>query len=321
VTSFFLAVAIGAVVFLAAQLVLNRIARARIKRQVLGAVRREEAAAAPDGGRLVARFEGLFGATERRLGGTRGWAVVAALLARADVRMRAVELVWLVGGGGLAAGILLALASGSLLAVVWAPLLAAAVAYAYLALRAARRLRSFDAQLPDLLGELAASLRAGHSLSQGLQVVADDAAEPARAELQRVLAETRLGRPLEEALDEMATRLPSAELRYVLSAVAVQRQVGGSLASLFDLVAETVQQRQRFERKVRSLTASGRLSAAVLIAMPFALALLLSAINHAYLSPLFQTSTGRVLVVGGLVLMGVGAIVLKRIVSIKGVTT
>jgi tight adherence protein B len=161
-------------------------------------------------------------------------------------------------------------------------------------------------------------LRAGHSLTQALQVIADDAEEPARSELACVLGETRLGRPLEDALARMSERLPSRELSYVLTAITIQRQVGGSLASLFELVAETVHERQRFERKVRSLTANGRMSAYVLTALPFALAVVLTLLNRSYLNPLFQTSTGRTLVGTALVLMALGALLLKRIVSVRG---
>ena len=105
---------------------------------------------------------------------------------------------------------------------------------------------------------LAASLKAGHSFRQAIQAVVDEGQPPASKEFKRVLTETRLGRPMDDALADMAERLGSKNLSFVVTAVTIQRQVGGSLAGIFDMVADTVRQRQQFARKIRSLTAMGR---------------------------------------------------------------
>ena len=174
-------------------------------------------------------------------------------------------------------------------------------------MRGRRRLRTFDDQLPEVLVTIAASLRAGHSLKQGLQAVAEEASEPARSEFGRAFAEARFGRPLEDALEEMSRRLGSHDLEYVVTAIAVQAQVGGSLSNLFDLVGETVRQRQQHARKVRSLTAMGRMSAYVLVGLPFVLAALLNLLNPGFMTPLFSDPVGQMLIAYALVSMAIGS--------------
>jgi tight adherence protein B len=110
----------------------------------------------------------------------------------------------------------------------------------------------------------------------------------------------------------------SSELDFTLRAVVVQQQVGGSLAGLFELVAETLTQRQQFRQKVKSLTAQGKLTAIVLIGLPFAVAFLISLVSPGYLDPLFNTSTGQFLIGLGLVMMTFGALSLRKITSFKG---
>ncbi len=133
-----------------------------------------------------------------------------------------------------------------------------------------------------------------------------------------MLAETRLGRPMDGALAEMSRRVGSKNLEFVLTAVTIQRQVGGSLASIFDMVAETVRNRHQFARKVKGLTAMGRASAYVLIALPFFVAAAVTVINAEYMRPLYHSSTGHKLMITGVVMIAVGSMFLKKIVSFRG---
>lgn len=133
-----------------------------------------------------------------------------------------------------------------------------------------------------------------------------------------MLTEAQLGRPIDDSLAEMAQRLGSKNFEFVITAVTIQRQVGGSLAGLIDMVADTVRQRQQFIRKVRGLTAMGRAGSYVLIALPFVIALALTAMNAEYMSPLYHTSTGHKLILLGFVMMSIGSLMLKKIVSFKG---
>ena len=116
----------------------------------------------------------------------------------------------------------------------------------FVSLKAKRRTNAFENLLPDLLITLAASLKAGHSFRQGIQSAVEEGQEPVSKELKRVLTETQLGRPMDQALAETADRVGSKNFSFVITAVTIQRQVGGSLANLFDMVADTVRQRQQF---------------------------------------------------------------------------
>jgi tight adherence protein B len=132
-----------------------------------------------------------------------------------------------------------------------------------------------------------------------------------------VLAEEKLGRPLDQAIAAMCNRIGSPDLDYVATAVNVQSQAGGSLATLFDTLSETVRERQRHARKVRALTSMGRMSAAVLICLPIGLTALMTLISPRYMAPLFTKSAGHVLVALCLASMTVGALVLKKIVNVR----
>lgn len=182
---------------------------------------------------------------------------------------------------------------------------------------AKRRLGKVEAQLPDVLATIASALRVGHGLKQALQTVANDGAPPISVELRRVLAEARLGRPLEEALVSMCERLGSEDLIYVASAVDVQSQVGGSLAGVFDTVAETVRERQQHRRRVRAVTATGRSTATAMAAMPFVFLGLLLIVSPGYVTPFLSSHIGHVLMVLSVFSIAIGAFILSRIVAVK----
>ena len=185
-------------------------------------------------------------------------------------------------------------------------------------LKMRRRLQAFEDQLPDLLITIAASLKAGHSFKQGLQAVVDEGHPPANKEIKRVLTEASLGRSMDDALADMSERLGSKNFEFAITAVTIQRQVGGSLATLFDMVADTVRQRQQFARKVRALTAMGRMSAYTLVAIPFLLAGGITVINGDFMHPLYHTHVGQMLMLLGLGMMTIGSLILKKIVSFRG---
>jgi len=180
-----------------------------------------------------------------------------------------------------------------------------------------RRRQAFDRQLADVLATIAATLRAGHGLRTALRGVADDGSPPASQEFTRVLGEERLGRPLDRAIAAMCVRIGSEDLDYVATAINVQTQAGGSLATLFDTLSETVRERQRHARKVRALTSMGRMSATILCCLPFGLVALMTLISPKYMAPFFTTSTGHVLIGYCLTSMTIGALILKRVVNVR----
>jgi tight adherence protein B len=263
-------------------------------------------------------FGALVKATERALGDMKQFVWLSTLLDRADLPIRAGEFAYIMVGAGFALGLLVGVVTGSVLAFFVALLAGGAIPLGFVHMKAKKRLRAFDNQLPDLLVTLAASLKAGHSFRQGIQSVVDEGLEPASREFKRVLTDTQLGRPMEDSLGEMAERVGSKNFTFVITAVTIQRQVGGSLAALFDMVAETVRSRQQFARRIRALTAMGRASAYVLVGLPFVLAAVLTLINRSFMSPLYHRHIGHMLILTGLVMMAIGSLLLKKIVSFKG---
>jgi tight adherence protein B len=261
---------------------------------------------------------GLFKATEGALSHWKFWTRLERLLERSDMPLRTVELVYLAAGLGLL-GATLATLSGQSGLITFAALAGFAfVPIGVVWFKATRRLKAFEDQLPDVLITLAAALKAGHSFKQGLQTIVDEGTPPASKEFQRVLTEARLGRPLDLALADMAERLGSKNFDFVITAVKIQQQVGGSLAGLVDMVADTVRQRQQFIRKVKGLTAMGRAGAYTLVALPFFIAAAITFINPTYMQPLYHSRTGHMLIYTGLAMMAFGSAILKKIVSFKG---
>ena len=291
----------------------------RLSRQIaphLGVQRRKQVR-----GSVQERFvtgSTLMRATERAFGHLRAWHSLHRLLERADVPLRTVELVYAAAGSGLLAGIVFAVAGAPRLMTLLAMVAGGAVPIVVVWWKAKRRLNAIDDQLPDLLVTLAASLKAGHSFRQGIQAVVDEGEPPASKEFKRVLTETRLGRPMDDALAEMATRIGSKNVSFVVTAVTLQRQVGGSMAGIFDMVAEAVRNRQQFARKIRSLTAMGRASAYVLVGVPFFMLGTITLLSGEYMAPLYHTSTGQKLMITGCVMIAIGSLMLRKIVAFKG---
>ena len=269
-------------------------------------------------GQRLAALAGLFRATEQAFGHRGPWLKVQRKLERADLPLRTVEFVYVMLGCGFLFAIFAAMTGRSSVGILIALGVGAAVPYGWVSFKAKRRMNAFEDQLPDLLVTLAASLKAGHSFKQGIQTVVDEGQDPSSKELGRVITDTRLGRPMDEALADTAERIGSNNFAFVITAVSIQRQVGGSLAGLFDMVADTVRQRQQFARKIKGLTAMGRASAYVLIGLPFFVALALTLLNPDYMDPLYSTSTGHHLILFGLVMMGFGSLILRKLVSFRG---
>ena len=268
-------------------------------------------------GRKAARAQ-IANSFERAFGGLGLFKRLQVMIDRADLPLRAGELAALSAGTGFLLGLFVAVTVAQPIAILLAMAIGALIPIGFVSYKASDRLKRFENQLPDILITIAASLKAGHSFRQGIQSVVDEGADPAAREFRRVLTETQLGKPMDEALSDLAGRVGSKNLSFVINAVTIQRQIGGSLAGLFDMVAETVRQRQQFRRKVKGLTAQGRMSAYTLIALPFFVAAVVSVMNPTFMSPLYHTSTGHLMLITGLVMITIGSALLQKIVSFKG---
>jgi tight adherence protein B len=148
-----------------------------------------------------------------------------------------------------------------------------------------------------------------------IDAVAREASSPTSDELSRVVIETRLDRDPDAALTDVARRMNSKDFSWVVQAIAIHRQSGGDLAELLDHVGDTIRARTRIERQVKALSAEGKMSAIVLVVLPFVMAVLISSANHEYLKPLVDRNAGRVMLAGALALLLAGGLWLRRIVK------
>jgi tight adherence protein B len=290
----------------------------RLKRRLaphIGASKKRTKVTARD---RLAAADGFMNLTEQAFARFTLLPRLQVLLGRADLPLRAVELFYICIGAGFVPALLLALGGAPSILLLFTMAVGGFVPVAVVSFKAKRRLRKIDTALPDLLITLAASLKAGHSFRQGIQATIEDSDGPLQKELRRVLTDTSLGRSMDHSLLEMAERVGSEDLKFVITAVTIQSQVGGSLAGIFDLVADTIRQRQQFARKIRSLTAMGRMSAYTLVGLPFFLAIALTVLNRDYMAPLYDTSAGHELIMLGLGMMIAGSAVLRKIVSFRG---
>jgi tight adherence protein B len=222
-------------------------------------------------------------------------------------------------------GMLLALlgTTGSWLAhVPWflcplAGLIAFFIPLAWVLNKRRKRLKTFASQLPDALELVARALRAGHSLAAGMHVVAEEMPSPIAEEFGRVYEEQNLGIPVEDSLRGICDRVPNLDLRFFVTSVIIQRQTGGDLAEILDKIGYVIRERYRILGQVKALTAEGRLSGIVLIALPFLLFFVMLHIKPDYVQALWVDPLGIKMSVFGLISQLVGAIVIKKIVDIK----
>jgi tight adherence protein B len=183
--------------------------------------------------------------------------------------------------------------------------------------RVAQRERLFTEQLPDGLQLVIGSLRSGFSLSQALESLVRESPEPLAAEFGRAVAEHRLGADLSDALDRMAARVGSEDLNWAVMAVRIQRDVGGNLAEVLQTSVDTMRERDRMRRQVRSLTAEGRLSAWVLVCVPVVIGVFMGVFRRAYLAPLFTDPRGIVMLIVGVALFAIGIFWMTRLVKVE----
>lgn len=175
----------------------------------------------------------------------------------------------------------------------------------------------FQEQLPEALDLLGRALRSGHALTSGLNMVAEESSDPIKSEFSTTVDELKLGLTVQEAFDNLCQRVPSADLRFFVVAVTIQRETGGNLAEILDNISRLIRERVQFGRQVQTLTAEGRLSAWVLIALPLVMFLYIYFTNYDYISMLWTEPVGLILLVGGIVSQMIGAYVMKRIVAIE----
>ena len=241
---------------------------------------------------------------------------VNGTLEQANIAMSAGEAILGMFGLSVVLGVFFAVFRGPLVGLI---VFALALVLLIFLIRYAgsREKKRFEKQLPDTLTLLSTSLRAGYSLLQAIEAVSSEAPNPTAREFNRAVVEARLGRSVPEALDSIVERTQSEDFEWAVMAIEIQREVGGNLAEVLQTVADTMMARNRLKGEIRALTAEGRISAAVLGSLPFALGLFLWFTNREYLLPLVESPFGRIAILAGMLLMGAGLFWLKKIVDIR----
>ncbi|MCL6558924.1 MAG: type II secretion system F family protein [Firmicutes bacterium] len=238
-------------------------------------------------------------------------------LCQADILLKAEEFLILTAGATVLTGLIgyatTHKVAGGLIGLFFG------LALPNLALRMAqnRRLKAFDAQVADCIVIMANTLRAGFGFMQAMEVVRREMGPPISKEFGRALTEINLGISTEEALNNLVKRVKSEDMDLVVTAMIIQRSVGGNLAGILDTIAETIRERVRLKGEIKALTAQGRISGMVIGFMPFALALMLYFVNPEYILMLFQNKLGMVMLTVAGAGELIGLFLIKKIVDIK----
>jgi tight adherence protein B len=241
---------------------------------------------------------------------------IEGALETADLPLKAGEAIV----GMIALAILLAIVVTALTqSLIWGAIVGVLVLFAALTfvnMVAARHRKRFENQLPDTLNLISTSLRAGYSLLQAVEAVGEEAPEPTRREFGRAIAEIRLGKTIDDAMNDIALRMDSQDFEWTVIAMNIQREVGGNLAEVLQTTAETMVMRNRLRREMKALTAEGRISAIVLAIMPLGLFAFIWVTNPSYVEPLTSSLMGIAFLVGGGVFILIGIFWMQRIVKV-----
>lgn len=253
---------------------------------------------------------------ERSLRGRRLGSAIDNALEEAGVNLRPGEFVVIVASLMFVAYALGVALANPLIGLMLAVLVPAG-ARVLLSIRRDRRQAAFADQITDVLQLIAGSLRAGYGLLQGIDAVARDAAEPAASEFHRVLIEHRLGRNLNDAMENCARRMANDDFAWVVQAIGIHREVGGDLARVLDNIVATVRERADVHRQVRALSTEGRMSAVILSALPFVTMTAIQLLSPNYLEELTSRAMGWVLLAAAGLSLAIGVTIVRRLVKIE----
>jgi tight adherence protein B len=215
-------------------------------------------------------------------------------------------------------------AAGFGIAYLWAPIIAvqavAALALAYapygfIAFKAARRMKKFNDGLPDSIDMMSRALRAGHSMTASINVIAEQAAEPVRSEFSEVFKQQNFGLPIRDAMGQMLERVPSQDLRVLVTAILVQKETGGNLVEILDRTAYTIRERLRIHGEIRTHTAQGRMTGYILCALPIVMLVVINWMNPGYSKVLTDTPTGHMISYVGIGLLITGGLIIRHIIN------
>jgi len=232
-----------------------------------------------------------------------------------NMRLGTFLLISLACGAGVALVVLNV--TGMLLAAAPAGMFAATLPFSVMRMKRNARVRKFEEQFPEALALMSRALKAGHTFTTGLQMVAEEMPRPMGPEFKLLFDEQNYGRPLPDALKEFAKRIPLLDARFFVTAVLIQREAGGNLAEILDNIATVIRDRFRVKRQIQVVSAHARISGWVLIGVPPSLAAVLFTINPEHLSTLTRSQLGMQLIMTGIVLQIIGSLIVRKLVQIE----
>jgi tight adherence protein B len=261
--------------------------------------------------------EGAVPSIERLIGRTRHGGLMATFIAQSGARVSASAVVI----GSFLLGVLCGLGAWLFVPFVLAPVLAgvlgACLPLAVLYRRRTVRLRNFEEQFPEALDLLSRALRAGHAFTTAMGMVASEGPDPTGPEFKKTFDEQNFGLPLQEALGNLAARVPLLDVRFFVTAVLIQRDTGGNMAEILDNLSHVVRERFKVLRQVRVHTAHGRFTGWVLVSLPAALAIVLGLINPEHMNLLFTERLGHIMLTVAVVLQIIGIVWIKKVIKIE----
>jgi tight adherence protein B len=257
---------------------------------------------------------------EARFSGSQLFSNMARDLARADLKLRPAEFIAAIVISGIGVGIVGGVLARALAFSFVAGIGGLFIPILYVRSRQSARLHSFEAQLPDMINLTVNSLRAGYSIMQALEAVSKEMPSPTSLEMRRVVQEMQLGISLEAALENLLRRVASTDLKLMVTAMNIQREVGGNLAEILDTISFTIRERIRIKGEIRVLTAQQRITGYMIGIVPFVLALFLYFVNRSYIMQFFNPASricGIPMVITGLLMIFLGFFAVQKIASIE----
>lgn len=239
-----------------------------------------------------------------------------AILEEAGVETPAKDLIVILGAAALACfalGLVLGQGVIGLLLALLCPILGRM----WLSMLADRRRKAFGKQLDEVLQMMAGSLRAGYSLPQAVGTIAQEASKPVSQEFARVTNETRVGRSMMDSLNDVSARMRNEDFYWITQAIGINREVGGNLADVLENVSKTIRERSQMQRQVAALAADGKLSAIILMLLPFVVTLFLFITNPTYIMRLFTEPLGLIMLGAGVLMLGIGGFWLTKVINLK----
>ncbi len=300
--------------YVAATRVPTAMARRRLELRLRDVAQPTEA---PEPGLIVPTTGGPLPSVDRLVAGTSAGSRLARFIEQAGLRTTPGALVVI----SAALGITAALTAQAVVRVPYAALAAfpvgAALPTVWLVRRRGARLRQFEEQFPEALDLVSRAIRAGHAFQTAVGMAADELPAPVGPEFRKVFDQQNFGLPVRDALEALAARVPLVDVKFFVTAVAIQRETGGNLAEILDNLSHVVRERFKIHRQVRVHTAHGRITGLVLLALPAFLAIALSFINPDHMRPLFQERIGQMLLGGTVVMQTVGFLWIRRVIKIE----